>query len=232
MAKLKFGIIVFPGSNCDYDAYHAVNSVMGEEAYFIWHDEKDLKNPDCIIIPGGFSYGDYLRCGAMAKFSPAMEQVVNFAEKGGNVIGICNGFQILTEVGLLPGALLRNTNLHFICKEVFLKTENRDLVYTNKIPERPIRIPIAHAEGNYFCDEETLEQLKENNQIVFRYSNEKGEVTKEANPNGSIENIAGIVNKKGNVLGMMPHPERAMEDVLGNTDGLYFFQSIINRLKH
>ncbi len=232
MAKLRFGIIVFPGSNCDYDAYHAVNSVMGEEAYFIWHDEKDLKNPDCIIIPGGFSYGDYLRCGAMAKFSPAMEQVVNFAEKGGNVIGICNGFQILTEAGLLPGALLRNTNLHFICKEVFLKTENRDLVYTNKIPERLIRIPIAHAEGNYFCDEETLEQLKENNQIVFRYSNEKGEVTKEANPNGSIENIAGIVNKKGNVLGMMPHPERAMEDVLGNTDGLYFFQSIINRLKH
>ncbi len=231
MAKLRFGIIVFPGSNCDYDAYHAINTVIGEEAYFIWHDEKDFKKPDCIIIPGGFSYGDYLRCGAMAKFSPAMEEVVNFAEKGGNVVGICNGFQILTEAGLLPGALLRNTNLHFICKEVYLKTENRNLLYTNKIPERPIKIPIAHAEGNYFCDEETLKQLKENNQIVFKYCDENGEVTKEANPNGSIENIAGIVNKRGNVLGMMPHPERAMEEVLGNTEGLYFFQSIVNRLK-
>ncbi|BBB31969.1 phosphoribosylformylglycinamidine synthase subunit PurQ [Thermotomaculum hydrothermale] len=228
MAKLRFGIIVFPGSNCDYDAYHAINSVMGEEAYFVWHEDKDLKNPDCIIIPGGFSYGDYLRCGAMAKFSPAMEETVNFAEKGGKVIGICNGFQILTEANLLPGALLRNTNLHFICKEVYLKCENRDLVFTNQIPERPIKIPIAHAEGNYFCDQKTLKELKENNQIVFRYCDEKGNVNKESNPNGSIENIAGIVNKNGNVLGMMPHPERAMEEILGNTDGLYFFKSIVN----
>ncbi len=232
MKKLRFGIIVFPGSNCDYDAYHAITSIMGEEAYFIWHNEKDLKNADCIIIPGGFSYGDYLRCGAMAKFSPAMEEVINFAEKGGYVIGICNGFQILTEAGLLPGALLRNTNLHFICKEVYLKTENKTLAFTNKIPERPIKIPIAHAEGNYFCDGETLKELKENNQIVFKYCDENGRVNKESNPNGSIENIAGIVNKKGNVLGMMPHPERAMEEVLGNTDGLFFFQSLTEYLKN
>ncbi len=231
MAKLKFGIIVFPGSNCDYDAYHAIKNVMEQDAYFIWHNEKNLKNPDCIIIPGGFSYGDYLRCGAMAKFSPAMEEVGNFAEKGGLVIGICNGFQILTEAGLLPGALLRNKDLHFICKEVYLKTENRALAFTNKIPDKPVKIPIAHAEGNYFCDNETLKKLKENNQIVFRYCNEKGEVTDNSNPNGSIENIAGIVNKKGNVLGMMPHPERAMEEVLGNTDGIYFFKSIVEHLK-
>ncbi len=231
MARLKFGIIVFPGSNCDYDAYHAIKNVLQEDAYFIWHNEKNLNNPDCIVIPGGFSYGDYLRCGATAKFSPAMEEILNFAEKGGLVIGICNGFQILTEAGLLPGALLRNRDLHFICKEVYLKTENKNLAFTNRIPDRAIKIPIAHAEGNYFCDHETLKELKENNQIVFRYCNENGEVSDNSNPNGSIENIAGIVNKRGNVLGMMPHPERAMEEVLGNTDGIYFFKSIVAHFK-
>ena len=229
---MRFSILVFPGSNCDYDAYHSIRHVLGEDAVFVWHGETDLKNPDCVVLPGGFSYGDYLRCGAMAAFSPAMESVKNFAAKGGVVIGICNGFQVLTESGMLPGALLRNRSLSFICKDVFLKTENTDLPFTNRLDKnRPLRIPIAHAEGNYFCDPETLAELEKENRVVFRYCDQNGTVTETANPNGSLNNIAGITNRDGNILGMMPHPERAMENIVGNTDGMGVFQSILTRFQ-
>ncbi len=229
---MRFSILVFPGSNCDYDAYHSIRQVLGEEATFVWHGDTDLQSPDCVILPGGFSYGDYLRCGAMASFSPAMESVRAFAEKGGLVLGICNGFQVLTETGMLPGALLRNRSLSFICKDVFLKTENFNLPFTNRLDNRlPIRIPIAHAEGNYFCDSETLKELESENRVVFRYCDRTGAVTETANPNGSLNNIAGITNREGNVLGMMPHPERAMEAILGNTDGMGVFQSILTQFQ-
>jgi len=229
---MKFGIIEFPGSNCDHDAFHTVDKVLGENVNLLWHNVADLMNSDCLIVPGGFSYGDYLRCGAIAKSSPIMDKVVDFAEKGGLVIGICNGFQILTESGLLPGALLRNKSLHFICKDVYLKTENTNTPFTSLVDNsNPAKFPIAHAEGNYFCNEKTLKQLEDNNQIVFRYCDEKGNVTDDVNPNGSLNNIAGIINKKGNVLGMMPHPERAVEDILGNTDGLQVFKSIVKHLE-
>jgi len=225
---MRFTILVFPGSNCDYDAYHAVKHVLGHDATFVWHGETDLKDPDCVILPGGFSYGDYLRCGAMASFSPAMEQVKQFADRGGLVIGICNGFQVLTETGMLPGALLRNESLHFICKDVYLKPENTSIPFTHKLSTAtPIRIPIAHAEGNYFCDGDTYAQLERENRIVFRYCEPDGSVTGTANPNGSLGNIAGICNRNGNVLGMMPHPERAMEHLVGNTDGTGVFESLI-----
>ncbi len=225
---MRFSILVFPGSNCDYDAYHSIRHVLGQDAEFIWHEEIDLRNPDCVILPGGFSYGDYLRCGAMASFSPAMERVKSFANDGGLVLGICNGFQVLTETGMLPGALLRNRSLSFICRDVFLKTENTHLPFTNRLDkDRLIRIPIAHAEGNYFCDPETLDELERENRVVFRYCDRKGNVTEEANPNGSLNNIAGITNREGNVLGMMPHPERAMESIVGNTDGMRVFQSLL-----
>ncbi len=225
---MRFSILVFPGSNCDYDAYHAIRHVLGEDAVFVWHGETDLKSPDCVILPGGFSYGDYLRCGAMAAFSPAMESVRAFAKAGGLVLGICNGFQVLTETGMLPGALLRNRSLRFICKDVYLKTENTELPFTRQLnPGHPIRIPIAHAEGNYFCDPETLNKLEQENRVVFRYCDENGQVTEHANPNGSLNNIAGICNREGNVLGMMPHPERAMEAVLGNVDGIGVFRSVL-----
>ncbi len=228
MTEMRYSILVFPGSNCDHDAYHAVKHVLGHSARFIWHGETDLQNPDCVILPGGFSYGDYLRSGAMAAFSPAMDSVRKFADSGGLVLGICNGFQVLTETGMLPGALMRNRSLHFICKDVYLKTENNKLPFTRSMdPSKPVRIPIAHADGNYNCDPETLDQLETENRIVFRYCNEKGQVTDDANPNGSIANIAGITNKTGNVLGMMPHPERAVETILGNTDGLGVFDSLI-----
>lgn len=228
MTEMRFSILVFPGSNCDYDAYHSIRHVLGENAVFVWHEDTDLKNPDCVILPGGFSYGDYLRCGAMASFSPAMESVKSFAATDGLVLGICNGFQVLTETGMLPGALLRNRSLHFICRDVYLKTANTSLPFTCKLDKNtPLRFPIAHAEGNYFCNPETLAELESKNQVVFRYCDRNGKVTETANPNGSLNNIAGITNREGNVLGMMPHPERAMEAIVGNTDGIGVFQSIL-----
>lgn len=227
---MKFGVVVFPGSNCDHDAYHAVSKNLGSDTQFIWHKESSLPSDiDCIILPGGFSYGDYLRCGAIARFSPVMQEVVAFANKGGFVIGICNGFQILTEAALLPGTLQRNKNLHFICKDVFLKTMNNSVAFTSVISEGSIlRIPIAHGEGNYFADEDALKSIEDNEQVIFRYCSEEGIITEESNPNGSLNNIAGITNLKGNVLGMMPHPERYSDELLGCNDGIGIFKSIEN----
>lgn len=228
--KPKFGVIIFPGANCDHDAYYATKKILGYDAEFIWHKEKDLKNSDVIILPGGFSYGDYLRTGAIARFSPVMEEVKKFAENGGVVIGICNGFQILLEVGLLPGAMQKNESLKFVCKDVYLKVENKDTIFTKSINQDVIKIPIAHGEGNYYADEETLKSLEENNLIVFKYSSHHGKVYKEYNPNGSLKNIAGIINKNGNVLGMMPHPERACNPLLKRTDGALIFRSIAENI--
>ncbi|MFZ3063797.1 MAG: phosphoribosylformylglycinamidine synthase subunit PurQ [Nitrospirota bacterium] len=229
---MKFGILVFPGSNCDHDCYHVIKHVLNCEAEFVWHKEKELKGFDVIIIPGGFSYGDYLRTGAIAKFSPVMNAVKKFAGKGGLIIGICNGFQILLEAGLLPGAMLRNKSLKFICKDIYIRIENTNTPFTNKCADKKVlRIPIAHAEGNYFADSETLSSLIKNQQIIFRYSDKSGNITDLANPNGSAENIAGICNKEGNILGMMPHPERCAEAILGNKDGRLIFESIINSAK-
>lgn len=226
--KMKFGIVVFPGSNCDHDAYHTTKHVLGQEAEFLWHKESDLKNSDVIILPGGFSYGDYLRTGAIARFSPIMNEVMNFAEKGGVVIGICNGFQILCESGLLPGVLLRNRSLLFSSKHVNIRVEHSESRYTNTLTSGDIlSIPIAHGEGNFFAEPDTIQSLEENGQVVFRYCDEYGETTDESNPNGSINNIAGIMNKTGNVMGMMPHPERASEIQLGSADGKKIFESLI-----
>lgn len=226
---MRFGVVTFPGSNCDYDCYNAVKRVLKEPVEFIWHADKKLNNFDCIILPGGFSYGDYLRTGAIAHFANIMEDVKKFASKGGLVIGICNGFQILTEAGLLPGALQRNKNLQFICKNVHLKCENNKTPFTTKFKKgQIIRIPIAHGEGNYTADKATLKELEKNKQIIFRYCDEKGRATDESNPNGSMLNIAGICNKKRNVLGMMPHPERCSEAILGGIDGKYILESILN----
>lgn len=226
---MRFGIVVFPGTNCDRDCWHVIERVLGCEAEFVWHQEKDVSRFDCLVLPGGFSYGDYLRVGAVARFSPVMEAVCEFAEKGGLVIGICNGFQILVEAGLLPGALVRNNTLHFICKFVNLRVENNETPFTNRCRVgQVLRIPIAHNDGCYFCDDETLRRLEGNGQIVFRYCDPEGRVTDEANPNGSIGNIAGIVNERGNVLGMMPHPERASESLLGSSDGLLIWRSILS----
>lgn len=223
---MKYGVIVFPGSNCDRDALFA-GSLNGK-AEFIWHKESSIPSDiDCIIIPGGFSFGDYLRCGAIARFSNIMNEVINFANKGKLVIGICNGFQILTETGLLPGALLRNQSLSFICKDVFLKTKNNSTPFTKNLQmDEVLRIPIAHGEGNFYIDQDGLKEIQDNNQIVFQYCDINGSVTDEANPNGSMNNIAGIVNKQGNVLGMMPHPERYSDKLLGFDDGLKIFKSI------
>ena len=224
---MKAGVVIFPGSNCDRDAFEALK-LMGYQVDYIWHQETNLTGYDLIVLPGGFSYGDYLRAGAIARFSPVMQEIVRFAEKGGKVLGICNGFQILTEAGLLPGALLRNESLRFVCKYVTVRVENTNTTFTHKITEqRPLRIPVAHGEGNYFVDDETLAELKANNQIVFRYVDERGEPTPEANPNGSRENIAGVINREGNVLGMMPHPERAVEAILGSEDGRFIFESLL-----
>lgn len=227
---MKFGVITFPGSNCDHDAIFATQTCLGEQVVNLWHKDTQIPDDiDCIIIPGGFSYGDYLRCGAIARFSPIMRTVVDFASRGGLVVGICNGFQILTEAQLLPGVLLRNTNMRFICKDTWLRVENTTTPFTNLIEKNAtLRIPIAHGEGNYFADADTIKRLEDNNQIVFRYSNEQGEITDAANPNGSINNIAGIINEKGNVLGMMPHPERYSDKILGCDDGLIIFKSIAN----
>ena len=217
---MKFAVIVFPGSNCDVDMYHAIKDELGEEVEYVWHDAESLDGFDGILLPGGFSYGDYLRCGAIARFSKVMKEVVKAAEAGKPVLGVCNGFQILLEAGLLPGAMRRNDSLSFICKPVELKVENNRTMFTGEYREgETITIPVAHGEGNYYCDPETLEKLQANKQIVFTYHGE--------NPNGSLKNIAGITNGKGNVLGMMPHPERAVDQLLGGADGLKLFQSIV-----
>ncbi|MCS7053676.1 MAG: phosphoribosylformylglycinamidine synthase subunit PurQ [Ignavibacterium sp.] len=230
--KPKFGIVVFPGSNCDHDAYYVIKKIMNCEAEFLWHKNSDLKNCDVIILPGGFSYGDYLRTGAIARFSPIMESVIKFAEDGGIVIGICNGFQILLEAGLLPGVMLQNISLKFICKDVYLSVENCNTIFTNGIPseKKSLKIPIAHGEGNYFATEEILKELINNNQIVFKYCGPDGDLSEDFNPNGSMMNIAGIINKRGNVLGMMPHPERACDPILRKTDGQFIFRSVISNL--
>lgn len=226
---VSFGVLVFPGSNCDHDAYHAVKHVLGQEARFIWHKDTDLSGVDVVVVPGGFSYGDYLRAGAIARFSPVMEHVVRFAEAGGLVLGICNGFQVLCEAGLLPGALLRNTSLRFACRWTHLRCEQTATPFTNAFePGQVVRIPIAHGEGNYFADEATLDRLEANGQVVFRYCDAGGAVTPEANPNGAARNIAGIVNEGRNVLGMMPHPERCVEAALGGEDGALLFRSLVH----
>ena len=231
MSKVKFGIVVFPGSNCDHDAYHAAKHVMGQDAQFIWHKDASIGDADVIILPGGFSYGDYLRTGAIARFSPVMKEVVRFAKNGGTVIGICNGFQILLEAGLLPGVMLRNSSLKFVCKFVQLRVENASTRFTSECEVGDVlKIPIAHGDGNYFASREIVDSLQEHGQIVFRYCSTSGEINEAANPNGSLSNIGGIISKAGNVLGMMPHPERAVEASLGSADGRKIFQSMIESL--
>ena len=226
---MKFGIVLLPGSNCDHDALHVTRDVLGADSELLWHKDTDLKGADCVIIPGGFSYGDYLRAGALAKFAPIMEPIRRHAESGGLVLGICNGFQVLTEAGLLPGALMRNEHLRFISRDVYLRTEESDTHFTNQLEVGSVmRVPIAHGEGNYFADDTTLDELERNRQVIFRYCDEEGRVVSSANPNGSARNIAGICNRARNVLGMMPHPERCSETILGNTDGLAVFKSIAN----
>lgn len=228
--KPKFGVVVFPGSNCDHDAYYAIKKDVGSDVCFLWHKDNELQNCDVIVLPGGFSYGDYLRSGAIARFSPIMNSVIEFANKGGIVIGICNGFQVLVEAGLLPGVLLKNNSLQFICKDIYIKASNKDTIFTKGIPDRPLKIPIAHGEGNYFAEAKTIAGINDNNLIAFKYVDSEGNETIESNPNGSIQNIAGLVNKQGNVLGMMPHPERACNSLLGKTDGMFIFRSLINEI--
>lgn len=216
---MKFGIVVFPGSNCDHDAYHVVKHVLSQEAVFLWHKDRDLKGADVVVLPGGFSYGDYLRCGAIARFSPIMDEVLAHAKRGGKVLGICNGFQVLTEAGLLPGALLQNQSRKFVCRSVNLEIANAATAFTKKYhPKQTVRLPIAHGDGNYFIDSEGLRRLEGEGQVAFRYTQ---------NPNGAINDIAGIINAQGNVLGMMPHPERASEEVLGCSDGRALFESLL-----
>ena len=228
---MRFGIVTFPGSNCDYDAYRAVVDTLGEDAVYIWHKDHDLQNSDVIILPGGFSYGDYLRPGAIARFSPVMAEVVEHARGGGPVIGICNGFQIACEAGLLPGALLRNASLQFVSAPVLLRVENTDTLFTSEYDRgQIIRVPIAHGDGRYTADEATLDELEAGQRVVFRYVNANGDTVDSANPNGSARSIAGIVSAEGNVLGMMPHPERALDDLLGSHDGIALFQSILARV--
>ncbi|MCA1626807.1 MAG: phosphoribosylformylglycinamidine synthase subunit PurQ, partial [Acidobacteria bacterium] len=228
---MKFGVIVFPGSNCDHDAYHVISKHVGQPVSFIWHKETDLNDYDAVIIPGGFSYGDYLRAGALARFSPVMASVKQFAAEGRFVLGICNGFQILAEAGLLPGALIRNRDLHFICQHIHVRVETSDTPFTGELKRgRVLRLPVAHAEGNYVCDDATLAGLEREDRIVFRYCDAAGNVTDAANPNGSRANIAGICNRERNVLGLMPHPERACEDLLGSSDGRDIFRSLTQTL--
>jgi phosphoribosylformylglycinamidine synthase I len=228
---MNFAVLQFPASNCDQDAVHVLRNVFGHSARFVWHKESSLGNADGVIIPGGFSYGDYLRTGAIARFSPVMQAVQNFAAHGGLVLGICNGFQILCEAGLLPGALIRNRSLQFRCEHVFIGTETVESPFTNQIPQgKLLRVPIAHGEGCYFADEQTLAQLNANRQVLWRYVNDKGERTESSNPNGSLENIAGICNLARNVAGLMPHPERACEPILGSTDGRLVFESLFSTL--
>ena len=225
---MNFGVVIFPGSNCDRDIISCIERTIDQKVIELWHKDTDLQNCDVIFLPGGFSFGDYLRSGAIAKFSPIMEKVIEFGKNGGYIIGICNGFQILTESGLLPGALLHNTSNKFICKNVFLKVNNSSTLVTNSYEKNIIKIPIAHGEGRFFADENTMNNLKKNNQIIFKYCNSNGEVLDSSNPNGSLENIAGICNKEKNIFGMMPHPERAADVLLSNTDGVALFKSIMN----
>lgn len=228
---MKFGIVTFPGSNCDDDAYFAVTEALGAEAVRLWHKAHDLEGADVIILPGGFSYGDYLRVGAIARFSPIMREVVDHARRGAPVLGVCNGFQIACEAGLLPGALLRNEGLKFVCQTVTIRTEATDTLFTNEYQRgQLLHMPVAHGDGRYTIDAEGLLRLEENGQVVFRYVNDAGEPTSEANPNGSLDNIAGVVSERGNVLGMMPHPERAVDSLLGSTDGLPLFESLLARV--
>jgi len=228
---MKFGIVTFPGSNCDYDTLHAVVDTLGEEAVMLWHKDHDLQGSDVVILPGGFSYGDYLRPGAIARFSPIMQEVVQHAERGGPVIGICNGFQIACEAGLLPGALLRNASLKFVCAPIHLRVESNDTWFTSRYERgQSIVLPIAHGDGRYSADDETLDRLEGEGQIVFRYAPSALEAEEAYNPNGSMRDIAGIVNGAGNVLGMMPHPERAVDALLGSADGLPLFESILQRV--
>lgn len=229
---MKFGVVVFPGSNCDHDCYHVLKHVFRQNVRFVWHKETTLKGLDCIILPGGFSFGDYLRTGAMAHHSPVMSEVIKFAGRGGLVLGICNGFQILLETGLLPGAMLRNRDLKFVCKYVHVRMEESDTPFTGKgAPGQVLKIPVAHYDGNYCASPETLKELREENRIIFRYCLEDGRSTGEGNPNGSMDNIAGICNAHRNVLGMMPHPERCAEGFLGSVDGRLIFESILEHAK-
>lgn len=229
---MKFGVVVFPGSNCDHDTYHVISKVIGQPVDFIWHKQDSVAGFDAILLPGGFSYGDYLRSGAIAQFSPVMQAVTAFANDGGLVLGICNGFQILCESGLLPGVLLKNRDQKFICEHVNVRVEQTETPFTNTYQtEQVLRLPIAHGDGNYFCDDATLQELESNQQIIFRYCDVAGNVTEAANPNGSRHNIAGVCNANRNVLGLMPHPERAAEDVLGNHDGLAMFNSMTVTLR-
>jgi phosphoribosylformylglycinamidine synthase subunit PurQ / glutaminase len=230
---MNFAVLQFPASNCDQDAIHALRDVLGQSARYVWHKERTLGDVDAVIVPGGFSYGDYLRCGAIARFSPVMQAVKQFADNGGLVLGICNGFQVLTEAGLLPGALVRNRDLQFHCEHIFLKTVTTDSPFTSKIPTgKWSKIPIAHGEGCYFADEATLAKLKANNRILWQYCDANGNLTDAANPNGSLLNIAGICNERRNVAGLMPHPERACEPLLGSDDGKWILASIIAALEH
>ena len=229
---MRFGVSGFPGTWSDVDCYSVINDVLGYEVDYVWHKETDIDKYDCIVIPGGFSYGDYLRCGSIASLSPIMNSIKEFALQGGLVLGICNGFQILCESGLLPGALIRNSHLQFRCQWVNLRVENEDSVFTrNGSKGQVVEIPISHGEGNYYADPETLEKLENNDQVLFRYCDQKGYVSPESNPNGSVSNIAGIVNETGNVLGMMPHPERCCDELIGGVDGKFVFESIISSIK-
>ena len=225
---MNFGVVIFPGSNCDKDIISCIERTVNQKVIELWHKDTDLQNCDVIFLPGGFSFGDYLRSGAIAKFSPIMDKVIDFGRNGGYIIGICNGFQILTESGLLPGALLHNTSNKFICKNVFLKINNTNTLVTNSYEKNVIKVPIAHGEGRFFADENTIKDLKQNDQIIFKYCDSNGEVLESSNPNGSLENIAGICNKEKNIFGMMPHPERAADVLLSNTDGVALFKSIMN----
>lgn len=228
---MRFGVVVFPGSNCDADAYHVIKEVLNRPVDYVWHQERDLSSYDCLVIPGGFSYGDYLRTGAIARFSPVMEGVAELAARGGLVLGVCNGFQILLEAGLLPGAMHRNLGLQFRCHFTHLRTENVNTPFTSLCrPGQVLKVPIAHGEGNYYADEATIDELERTGRVVFRYCTPEGEVNPGANPNGSVVNIAGICNREGNVLGMMPHPERAAEEILGSVDGRVIFESAVEFL--
>jgi phosphoribosylformylglycinamidine synthase I len=228
---MKFGVVVFPGSNCDHDAYHAIGHVLKKPVEFIWHESQDLANCDAVVLPGGFAHGDYLRTGAIARFSPVMQSVEKFAGSGGLVLGICNGFQILLEAGLLPGAMMRNSGLRYICRHVYIRVERTDTAFTNTATKGQIlKVPIAHNEGNYTADESTLAQLEKNRQVLFRYTTADGSDDAAGNPNGSMHNIAGICNRERNVAGLMPHPERAVESALDSADGLVIFRSMVEAL--
>jgi phosphoribosylformylglycinamidine synthase I len=228
---MKFSVVVFPGSNCDHDAYHAVKHVLGQDAEFVWHKDTDLKGADVVILPGGFSHGDYLRTGAIARFSPVMTAVREFAQSGGPVLGICNGFQILCEAGLLPGAMLRNKDLKFHCEHVFIRVEQTDTPFTTRATKgQVLRIPIAHGEGNYYAEPDVLSALERSGRVLFRYCDEHGQLTDASNPNGAVNAIAGVCNEQRNVVGLMPHPERACESALGSADGLVLFESVVTQL--